>query len=71
MLDKTAKLNEALVHIAKSGVTQEYVNWLKENRERCRDMLETQLDSDKVKAIQGESSAYKRILEALEDASKR
>ena len=57
--------------IYNSQQTKPFVDFLRAEREQCRDMLETCLQPvDVIRALQGEAQAYKKILETLEALAK-
>lgn len=65
------QLKEAARLIFNSPQTKPFLEYLKEERERCRDLLETsQHNADALRTLQGESQAYKRLLETLEQLAK-
>lgn len=61
-------LQDALLTIRNSESLKPFIEFLQENRERCRNALETQPNVELLKTLQGEAQAFKSILEAIEDA---
>lgn len=63
------QLFEACIVLKNSAQLQPILGWLTQQRERCRDALETQIDVDMIKKLQGEVQAYSKLLALIDDAS--
>jgi hypothetical protein len=64
------QLFEACLVLKNSAQLQPILDWVKQRRESCRDALETQIDVDTIKKLQGEVQAYSKLLALVDDASK-
>lgn len=64
-------LKAACVLVHNSPQTKPLLEHLQQERERCRELLESSLHPlDSIRALQGEAQAYKKILETIERLSK-
>lgn len=63
------RLYEACVILKNSEQLKPILKWFMVERARCMEALETQPDSNLVRTLQGESQAYKKFLNLVDDAS--
>lgn len=63
------QLFEACLILKNSIQLKPILDWVEQGRESCRDALETQIDVETIKRLQGEVQAYSKFLKLVDDAS--